>query len=172
MALNKEVWLNTIVENFFPDNSFASKSVDDSAFVDNKTVHVPNAGTPSGVVINRTTLPATVSRRTDYDLDYDIDELYSQTIGIYLDDKAEPESIYLKVTEHEANFLRDLPLHPSQFELGPEGEGYVKFRLRVIPNEDLVMELKRLGSDVEVLSPLSLRSRMARELQEAADKYK
>ena len=82
MALNKEVWLNTIVENFFPDNSFASKSVDDSAFVDNKTVHVPNAGTPSGVVINRTTLPATVSRRTDYDLDYDIDELTTNPIHI------------------------------------------------------------------------------------------
>ena len=103
---------------------------------------------------------------------YDIDELYSQTIGIYLDRESEPESIYLKVTEHEANFLRDLPLHPTQFELGPEGEGYVKFRIRVIPNEDLLMELKRLGSEVEILSPLSLRQRMARELQEAADKYK
>jgi predicted DNA-binding transcriptional regulator YafY len=34
------------------------------------------------------------------------------------------------------------------------------------------MELKRLGSEVEILSPLSLRQRMARELQEAADKYK
>ena len=104
--------------------------------------------------------------------DYDIDDLYSQTIGIYQDGKTEPESIYLKVTEHEANFLRDLPLHPSQFEIGPEGEGYVKFRIRVIPNEDLLMELKRLGSEVQVLSPLSLRKRMAEELQEAANKYK
>ena len=103
---------------------------------------------------------------------YDIDDLYSQTIGIYQDGKTEPESIYLKVTEHEANFLRDLPLHPSQFEIGPEGEGYVKFRIRVIPNEDLLMELKRLGSEVEILSPLSLRKRMAEELQEAANKYK
>ena len=30
MALNKQVWLNTIVENFFPDNSFATKSIDES----------------------------------------------------------------------------------------------------------------------------------------------
>ena len=29
-----------------------------------------------------------------------------------------------------------------------------------------------LGSEVEILSPLHLRKRMARELQEAADKYK
>ena len=33
MALNKQIWLNTIVENFYPDNSFASKSIDDSTFV-------------------------------------------------------------------------------------------------------------------------------------------
>ena len=58
MALNKQVWLNTIVENFFPDNSFATKSIDDSVFVSNKTVHIPNAGAPSGVVINRTEKPA------------------------------------------------------------------------------------------------------------------
>lgn len=104
--------------------------------------------------------------------EYDIDELYAQTIGIYRNDEMEPESIYLKVTEHEANYLRDLPLHPSQMEIGPEGEGFVKFRIRVIPNGDLIMELKRLCSDIEVLSPASLRNRIARELQEAADKYK
>lgn len=103
--------------------------------------------------------------------DYDVEDLYAQTIGIYRNDEMEPESIYLKVTEHEANFLRDLPLHPSQMEIGPEGEGYVKFRIRVIPNGDLIMELKRLSSEVEVLSPASLRSRIARELREAADKY-
>lgn len=82
MALNKQIWLNTIVEGFFPDNSFAAKSVDDSAFVSNATVHVPNAGAPSSVVINRSTLPAEVSQRTDNDLTYDIDELTTNPIHI------------------------------------------------------------------------------------------
>lgn len=82
MALNKQIWLSTIQENFFPNNSFASKSVDDSAFVDNKTVHVPNAGAPSGVVINRTEKPASISQRTDQDLTYDIDELTTDPIYI------------------------------------------------------------------------------------------
>ena len=70
MALNKQIWLNTIVENFYPDNSFASKSIDDSTFVNYKTVHIPNAGTPSGVEINRTKKPASVSQRTDNELVY------------------------------------------------------------------------------------------------------
>ena len=45
MALNKQIWLSTIVENLYADNSFATKSVDDSAFVVNKTVHIPNIDT-------------------------------------------------------------------------------------------------------------------------------
>ena len=82
MALNKQIWLNSIVENFYPDNSFASKSIDDSAFVDYKTVHIPNAGSPSGVEINRTKKPATVSQRTDNELTYDMDELTTNPIYI------------------------------------------------------------------------------------------
>lgn len=82
MALNKQVWLNSLVENFFPDNSFATKSIDDSTYVSNKTVHVPNAGAPSGVEINRTQKPASVKARTDNDLSYDMDELTTNPIYI------------------------------------------------------------------------------------------
>lgn len=82
MALNKQVWLNSLVENFFPDNSFATKSIDDSTYVSNKTVHVPNAGAPSGVEINRTQKPASVKARTDNDLSYNMDELTTNPIYI------------------------------------------------------------------------------------------
>lgn len=83
MALNKHIWLSTIIENLYPDNSFASKSVDDSAFVNNATVHVPNAGAPSGVKVNRTKIPATsVGTRDDQDLTYDIDELTTDPVRI------------------------------------------------------------------------------------------
>lgn len=82
MALNKQIWLNTIQENFYPDNSFAARSVDDSAFVSYKTVHVPNAGAPSGVEVNRTKKPASVNQRTDNELTYDIDELTTNPIYI------------------------------------------------------------------------------------------
>lgn len=82
MALNKEIWQGSIVDNLFADNSFAAKSVDDSAFIDNKTVHIPNAGAPSGVKINRTEKPATVKTRTDNDLSYNMDELTTDPIYI------------------------------------------------------------------------------------------
>jgi hypothetical protein len=82
MALNKEIWLNTIVENFYPDNSFMAKSVDDSPFVNNKTVHIPNAGKPSSVAINRSEKPAKISEREDNELTYNIDELTTDPIHI------------------------------------------------------------------------------------------
>lgn len=82
MALNKQIWLSTLVENLYPDNSFAVKSIDDSAFVGNKTVHIPNAGAPSKVVTNRAEKPAKVEQRSDNELTYDMDELTTNPVYI------------------------------------------------------------------------------------------
>lgn len=82
MALNISIWQATLVENFYPDNSFSSKSVDDSAYVKAKKVIIPNAGAPSKVRKNRTVKPATVNQRTDNDLEYEIDELTTDPIYI------------------------------------------------------------------------------------------
>lgn len=82
MALQKEIWLQSIVENLFADNSFVSKSVNDSAFVNYKTVHIPNAGAPSKVVVNRTDKPAGIKTREDKDLTYTLDELTTDPILI------------------------------------------------------------------------------------------
>lgn len=82
MALQKEIWLQSIVENLYANNSFVSKSVNDSAFVNNKTVHVPNAGAPSKVVVNRQEKPASIKTREDKDLSYNLDELTTDPILI------------------------------------------------------------------------------------------
>ena len=82
MALNREVWLREIQENLFPDNSFVAKSIDDSAFVDNHRVHVPNAGAPSGVKRNRSVFPATVGTREDKDLTYDLEPFSTDPIRL------------------------------------------------------------------------------------------
>lgn len=82
MALNISIWQNTLVENFYPDNSFASKSVDDSTFVHVHKVIIPNAGAPSKVQKNRTVKPASVNQRSDNDLEYVIDELTTDPIYI------------------------------------------------------------------------------------------
>lgn len=82
MAITREIWLNSLVETLFADNSFAQRLTNHSAFTDGKKVHVPNAGTPPTVVKNRTTYPATVATRTDVDLSYDLDAFTTDPIRI------------------------------------------------------------------------------------------
>lgn len=83
MALNRHIWLSSIVDNLYPDDSFVSKSVDDSAFVNFNTVHVPNAGAASSVEKNRGTIPVTtVGTRTDQDLEYQIGEFTSAPVRV------------------------------------------------------------------------------------------
>lgn len=89
MALTKEIWLNSIVGNLFADNSFAIRSTDHSGFVNNKTVHVPNAGAAPGVTKGRSTFPATVITRTDNDLNYNIDEFTTDPFRVPNAEKVE-----------------------------------------------------------------------------------
>lgn len=83
MAVQKQIWQNTIIEEFWPDDSFASKATNDSQYVNQgKTVHIPNAGAASGVVKNRSTLPAEVKVRTDVDVEYNLDEFTTDPVRI------------------------------------------------------------------------------------------
>lgn len=82
MALQVEIWIKSIIEGLFANNTFAARAVDHSEFVNEKTVHVPNAGSPSGVRKNRTEFPATVVKREDVDLTYQIDEFTVDPVRI------------------------------------------------------------------------------------------
>lgn len=73
MALNREIWIHDIVEGFVPDDSFLAKSIDHSEYVDNKTVHVPQAGAEPETTKNRSVFPATIKTRTDGELNYELD---------------------------------------------------------------------------------------------------
>lgn len=94
MALQTQIWINSIVELLFADNTFAARSIDHSAFVTDKTVHVPNAGSAPSVVKNRSVFPATAAQREDYDLTYDINE-YS-TNPVHIQDAERVELSYNK----------------------------------------------------------------------------
>jgi len=64
-GLNKEVWLDTLKEDFYADDMFLSEMVDMSAFVDNDIINLAEAGVNPDVLINNTSYPIAVSQRTD-----------------------------------------------------------------------------------------------------------
>ena len=87
MALNKEIWLQTIEEQLFKNDEFLNVvGLDHSAYVNNITVHIPQAGSNPTVSKNLNVFPAPVSSRTDADLTYNIDLYYSQPIRVGVDE--------------------------------------------------------------------------------------
>jgi hypothetical protein len=73
MALNIEVWISQILEGFYPDDSFLTKVVDYSGFVENNRLHIPSAGIDPAVLINNTTYPLAVVGREDQDHEITLD---------------------------------------------------------------------------------------------------
>lgn len=67
MALNKEVWIQQILEGFYPNDSFLTKPVDYSQFVDNHKLHIASAGIDPEVLVNNTTYPIGIVGREDDD---------------------------------------------------------------------------------------------------------
>ena len=89
MALNKEIWAPTIVENLFAADTFAARAVNHSSFVDNAIVHVPNAGSKPVITIDGTAFPGTPTKRTDVDLNYTLNVFRSEPILIQNSEEVE-----------------------------------------------------------------------------------
>lgn len=104
--------------------------------------------------------------------DFDVDGIFSQSYGIYFP-KADqkPVTIRFKVTDEEARYLRDLPIHRSQVEENAaKGDGRI-FRIRVIPNRNLTMEFCRHAGRLEVIEPEEVRLSVKEELEKAYKQY-
>jgi hypothetical protein len=71
------IFARDIQENLFPDNSFYRRSINDDAFVVGSKVNLPQAGAKPTVEVNRTSLPATIAKRTDASEEYDLAEFTS-----------------------------------------------------------------------------------------------
>lgn len=67
MALNKEIWINQIIQGFYPDDSFLKKVTDYSQFVDNNRIHIASVGIDPNVLVNNTTYPIKITDRNDTD---------------------------------------------------------------------------------------------------------
>lgn len=100
---------------------------------------------------------------------FDVDELFATSFGIYLPE-GKARIVKFRVSEAEARFLRDLPLHKSQEEVELK-DGYVTFSIFVCPDKNLLMEFCKYGSRLEVLSPMDLREQIAEELSKASAMY-
>lgn len=84
MALELEIWQETIEQKLLEDNAWLASvsDVQDENIVNGKIVHIPQAGAPSKVVKNRTNVPAAPLKRTDTEVLYIIDEYTTDPVYI------------------------------------------------------------------------------------------
>lgn len=104
--------------------------------------------------------------------DFDIDGIFSQSYGIYFPKEGQkPVTIRFKVSDEEARYIRDLPIHRSQAEEGDADGGGRIFSIRVIPNRNLTMEFCRHAGRLEVLEPEEVRNDVKSEIEKAYNSY-
>ena len=92
--------------------------------------------------------------------DFDAEEYFSDSFGIYTLENVKPQRILIKVSEGQDRYFDSLPLHHSQ-SLVERGRGFSVYAYRLIPTFDFIQELLSHGDALEVLSPKPLRSLVA-----------
>ena len=101
----------------------------------------------------------------------DFSEYFDDVIGVTVPEQCEPVDVLLRIRNNRFNYIETKPLHLSQRIIGEE-EGYTRITINVKINKELVALLLSFGSDVEVLSPASLRIMMKKEISAMSYNYR
>lgn len=81
------------------------------------------------------------------------------------------EHIIIKLGNEQGMYIKTLPLHHSQ-KLIHEDDNYMTFELYLKPCYDFVQELLSYGSELEVISPKSLRNELKKYAEKMCEIYK
>lgn len=106
-----------------------------------------------------------------YPDDFNPETFFEGCIGVIVDEEYDIETIRLKVSAHQANYIRSLPMHSSQKET-ERNDDYSIFTLEVRPTFDFQQEILMSGADLKVLSPEWLRNEIAENIEKMSDNYK
>ncbi len=107
----------------------------------------------------------------EYPKDFSPEVYFEGCFGIIREENCPLETVKLKVSPNQANYLRSLPLHQTQKELVQTAD-YSIFSVEVRPTFDFRQELLWNGDALEVLEPLWLRKEMAAKIKQMGNHYK
>jgi WYL domain len=110
-----------------------------------------------------------LSEKFEPDKKFPYQTLFSNTIGLSFDVDEVSEVIFTS-TPIQAKYLEALPLHHSQ-EVIANNETEVTFRLYVVVNIELIQHLLRLGDEVKIISPASLKDKLIDIYKAALARY-
>lgn len=100
---------------------------------------------------------------------FDARDFFDKSYGIIVTDNT-IQTVTLKVSGNEANYIRSLPLHNTQKEIETSDE-YSIFELRICPEFDFQQEILSHTPEIEVLEPAWLREEIADKVKRLYNKY-
>lgn len=104
-------------------------------------------------------------------VNFDVDRLFAGCFGVYLPDEgARCVRIVFRMTEQEAKYVADLPIHESQKEIERK-DGFVTYEIMVYPNKNLMMEFLSRGESLEILEPAEIRDQIKEEIKKTIQLY-
>lgn len=106
----------------------------------------------------------------ELDEDFDAEDYFSECYGVVRMEEMPVERIVLRAYGDESLYLRDLPVHQSQMEIG-SGDGYTDFECYVRPTLDFCGYILSRGNRLQVLKPQSLVDKIHQMLADALRNY-
>lgn len=100
---------------------------------------------------------------------FDAEAFFANGYGVTVDER-KPEIVRISVDAYQANYLRSLPIHPSQEETERNND-YSVFQFFIVPTYEFIKELLSYGETLEVLSPKWLRKEMKQEARTMNEIY-
>lgn len=106
-----------------------------------------------------------------YPEDFSPEEYFRECYGVIVGDGIRAETVRMKVSAKQANYLRDLKMHKSQRET-ERNDDYSIFELKIRPSFDFQQEILWNGEDIEILEPNWLRNEIADKMKRICNLYK
>ncbi len=100
---------------------------------------------------------------------FDAEAFFANGYGVTVDER-KPEIVRISVDAYQANYLRSLPIHPSQEETERNND-YSVFQFFIVPTYEFIKELLSYGGTLEVLSPKWLRKEIRQEARTMNEIY-
>lgn len=98
------------------------------------------------------------------------EEYFDDIIGVTVPENTEPVDVVLRVNNKRFNFIKTKPLHLSQRIISKDDE-YTTISINVKINKELIALILSFDSDIEVVSPTSLRTEIVKRICAMRNNY-
>ena len=102
---------------------------------------------------------------------FDAEEYYAHTVGIFVNEKLKPQKVVLRVYDKQVEYIRSLPLHSSQKEIKTIPGEYCDFEYWLCLTPELTTKILAMGDKVEVIVPDTLREEIIVRLSKSISRY-